>query len=158
MAPPLAAALEPLAFLLGTWRGDGQGEYPTIRPFRYREEVRFWHTGKAFLVYTQRTEAADDGRALHAEMGYLRAVGADRVEMVLAQPTGFAEIETGTVQGRRIELTSTVVSRTPTAKGVSAVARTIWLQDDVLQYELGMAMDGGPLTHHLRARLHRAAD
>ncbi len=157
MDPPLAAALEPLAFLLGTWRGEGQGEYPTIQPFRYREEVRFWHTGKAFLAYTQRTEAAADGRALHAEMGYLRSVGNGSVELVIAQPTGFAEIEIGRVEGQRIELTSAVVSRTPTAKRVTALARTIWLQDAVLHYELHMAMDGGPLTHHLRASLRHLA-
>lgn len=43
MGPKLHGDLQPLAFLLGTWRGEGKGEYPTIVPFAYGEEVRFWH-------------------------------------------------------------------------------------------------------------------
>ena len=48
--PPLHPELEPLAGLLGAWRGEGAGEYPTIAPFRYGEELRFWHVGKPFLA------------------------------------------------------------------------------------------------------------
>jgi len=153
----LHAALEPVAFLLGRWRGEGSGQYPTIQPFRYREEIHFWHTGKPFLAYTQRTEASDDGRPLHAEMGYLRIVADGRAELVIAQPTGFAEIEVGIVRPGRIELESTVVARTATAKPVTALARTIWLDGETLRYTLQMALDGGPLLPHLAASFRRMA-
>ncbi len=155
IAAELQPALKPIAFLLGTWRGEGSGDYPTIQPFRYREEVRFSHTGKAFLVYTQRTEALDDGRPLHSEAGYLRSLGDGRLELVIAQPIGFAEIELGTVVGTRIELECTHVLRTPTAKPVTAIARRIWLDGETLRYELVMAMSSGPLVHHLTATLRR---
>jgi hypothetical protein len=157
IAAELQPVLKPIAFLLGTWRGEGSGNYPTIDPFRYREEVRFSHTGKAFLVYTQRTEALEDGRPLHSEAGYLRSLGGGRLELVIAQPIGFAEIELGTVSGNRLELQSTQVLRTPTAKPVTAIARKIWLEGERLRYELGMAIDGGALTHHLSAALVRVS-
>ena len=37
--PPLHSMCEPLASLLGTWRGKGSGHYPTIDGFEYFEEV-----------------------------------------------------------------------------------------------------------------------
>ena len=43
MGPKLHGDLQPLAFLLGRWCGEGKGGYPTIAPFAYGEEVRFWH-------------------------------------------------------------------------------------------------------------------
>lgn len=45
--------LRALAPLLGAWQGRGTGEYPTIEPFEYLEEVVFSHVGKPFLVYGQ---------------------------------------------------------------------------------------------------------
>lgn len=158
VAPPMVSALAPVAFLLGTWQGEGSGGYPTVAPFRYREEIRFWHTGKPFLAYTQRTQAADDGRPLHAEMGYLRIAGENAVEFVIAQPTGFAEIATGRVSGSRIELHSSMVGRTATAKPVTATARTFWVEGDRLRYELRMALNDGPLLPHLTAALRRTGD
>ena len=150
--------IRPLAFLLGTWTGEGEGEYPTIQPFRYREEIRFWHNGKPFLAYQQRTQAMDDGRPLHAEMGYLRAAPDGQLEFVIAQAIGFAEIEIGTVVGTRLELHSLSLGRAPTAKAVTGVRRVIWLDGDRLFYELAMAMAQVPMSHHLSARLQRTGD
>jgi hypothetical protein len=36
-------AVAPLAFLLGKWRGEGEGSFPTISSFRYGEELLFSH-------------------------------------------------------------------------------------------------------------------
>lgn len=51
--------LAPLARLVGTWRGTGSGEYPTIEPFAYTEELVLTDIGKPFLEYRQRTRAAE---------------------------------------------------------------------------------------------------
>ncbi len=149
--------LEPLAFLLGEWAGEGEGAYPTdIRDFRYREEVRFWEGGKPVLLYTQRTVDLDDGAPLHAEMGFWRPKGEGRVEVVISHPTGHAEVSSGTVDGQRIALASTAVTATATAKEVTAVERSFTVDGDVLHYELRMAAVGQPMTDHLTATLHRA--
>lgn len=155
LATELNPALAPVAFLLGTWRGEGEGQYPTIEPFRYREEIRFTHNGKAFLIYSQRTEALDTGQPLHGESGYLRLVGDGRVEFVIAQPIGFAEISLGRVDSRRIDVESQTVARTPTAKAVTSISRSIWLEGDTLHYELKMGMEGVPLARHLVASFRR---
>src|SRR2546426_10747538 len=100
IATELNPALTPVSFLLGTWRGEGEGQYPSIKPFRYREEIRFSHNGKPFLIYTQRTESIDTGQPMHAEAGYMRLVGEGRVEFVIAQPDGSAEVSRGRGDGR----------------------------------------------------------
>lgn len=151
-------AVEPLAFLLGTWVGEGDGVYPTIAPFRYREEVRFSENGKPFVAYTQRTWALDDGRPLHGESGYLRPLeGGAGVEYVLAQPTGIAEIGSGTLRGTRLALAARV-TRTATAVEVEVVERDLDVHGDVLRYELRMSLPGITLRRHLTAELRRTED
>lgn len=158
MGPMPHADLQSLAFLLGTWRGEGKGAYPTIAPFAYGEEVRFWHVGKPFLAYTQRTWALDDERPLHAEMGYWRPQPNGGVEVILAHPFGIAEIEIGAVTGQRVELMTHRVEGGPTAKEVTRVERSLHVTGDVLVYDLRMAAVGRPITHHLHAELLRKAD
>ena len=152
--------VELLAPLLGTWSGTGAGSYPTIEPFRYREEIVFGHVGKPFLAYRQATIRLDTGLPAHAEAGYLRGVGDGRLELVLAHPTGVAELSEGevTVEAGRLELRlrSVAVARTASAKEVTRVDRTITVDGDVLRYELAMAAVGQAHQHHLAAELQRA--
>lgn len=155
IAAELNPALAPVSFLLGTWRGEGEGQYPTIRPFRYREEIRFTHNGKAFLIYSQRTEAIDTAQPMHGESGYLRSVGDGKVEFVIAQPIGYAEISLGRVSGQRVDVQCQSLARTPTAKAVTSISRSIWLDGDTLHYELKMGMEGVPMAQHLIASFRR---
>ena len=150
-----------LAPLLGTWTGRGAGDYPTIEPFGYLEEVSFDHVGKPFLSYRQRTRAADDGRPMHAEVGYLRVPSAGRIELMLAHPTGITEIAEGSlsVGGGVIvmEMSSTAIGRSASAKEVTALARSIRVDGDELTYTVQMGAVGQPLQHHLTATLRRKA-
>jgi hypothetical protein len=159
-APPLHPDLSTLAPLLGSWRGRGDGSYPTVAPFGYEEELRFGHRGKPFLVYEQRTRALDDGRPLHTEAGYLRPAAAGRVELVVAQPTGVVEVDEGDMEESRgvlrLVLRSRLIGLTSSAKEVTGVERSWTLDGDVLRTTLSMAAVGHPLTHHLASELRRA--
>lgn len=161
MTPELHPDLAGLAPLLGTWAGRGHGVYPTIQSFEYLEEVVFTHVGKPFLVYGQKTKAVADGKPLHAETGYLRVPKHGQVELVLAHPSGVTEIEVGTYSCNggviEIELTTSDVGLTPTAKDVSALGRSFRIAGDELSYSVRMSAVGQPLQHHLDAVLHRKA-
>jgi len=156
--PDLHPGIAALAPLLGNWSGTGTGEYPTIAPFGYSEEVTFGHIGKPFLTYTQRTRS-ETGQPLHAETGYLRMPSPHRVELILAHPTGITEIDEGplTEQDGRLllDLHSTTVGLSSSAKDVMALRRSITVGGDELHYDLLMAAVGQPLVHHLSATLHR---
>ena len=79
---------------------------------------------------------------MHAETGYLRVVGDDQVEFVIAQPIGFAEISPGRISGTRIDVESSTVGRTPTAKAVTSISRSLWVEGETLHCETRMAMEG----------------
>lgn len=154
----LHPGLTSVAGLIGTWRGKGDGEYPTISSFQYTEEVTFSDVGKPFLHYEQRTWSPD-GSPMHTETGYLRVVGDTRIEFVLAQPTGQTELSEGpftqTAEGFTSSLTSRVVN-SESAKQVDATVRELELAGDGLNTRFAMAAVGVPMTHHLASNLHRA--
>jgi THAP domain-containing protein 4 len=151
----LHGALEPISFLIGTWRGSGTGHYPTIDKFDYEEETRFWHSGRPFLFYMQRTWTPRSGDAMHTEMGYWRPKKDNNIEVVLAHSFGIVEVGGGEIDGRKITFESSSLTSTPTAKTIDAVARVYEESDDVLSYELKMAFDDNELQPHLGAELKR---
>ena len=158
-SPPLHPDLIALAPLVGTWSGSGRGEYPTIESFGYAETIEFGHVGKPFLAYAQHTSAADDGRPHHAERGYWRVPSPGRIELVLAHPTGVVEVYEGTLSenedGFDLDLETTTIGLTASAKEVTAMRRRFRLRGDELAYDVDMAAVGQPLQHHLAATLRR---
>lgn len=156
--PPLHPLCAPVAFLLGEWHGEGHGGYPGMTSFAYREEMRVWHTGKAYLAFEQRTWQTDGdlaGREIHGELGYLRCREGGALELTVAMAPGHVEVSTGSVEGTRITLASVGVVDAPSAASVSAVRRTWWLEGGVLRYDLEMSALDQPMTWHLAAELRR---
>ncbi len=156
----LHSACEALAPLVGTWRGPGEGHYPTIADFAYLEELVFSHVGKPFLAMNQRTRHPQSDAPMHAEVGYLRPQPSRTIEMVLAQPTGVVEIHAGSVEekadGVIVDLRTERVEGTRTAKPITEVRRRLEVAGDALKIDMWMAAMGEPLTHHLSAELVRS--
>jgi hypothetical protein len=156
MAVALHPDLAELAFLLGTWRGQGEGEWPGADSFTYGEELRVEHVGDDYLVYGQRSWSLADGGPIHLERGFFRPAGPGRVELVLAHPIGVTEVAEGTVGDGVLEVSSSAVGLTSTAKPVTELRRRVELAGDTLISELWMAMREIPLAWHVRSRLLRA--
>lgn len=146
----------PFSLLAGTWRGEGRGEYPTITGFSYSEELVVVPVPDRPLAHWRSTTRdAASGEPRHAESGFLRSVG-DTVELVAAHGFGIVEAACGTFDGAVLDLTSTGLLGTASAKQVDAVARRYELRGDDLSYTIAMGAVGLPLTHHLAAALRRA--
>jgi len=145
--------LSPLA---GTWRGGGEGSYPTIEPFAYLEELVVEPVpGRPVAHWRSRTRDAASGEPRHAESGFLRVL-ADGVELVVAHGFGVVEAAAGTFDGSVLSLSSTTVAGTPTAKRIDRIDRRVEVDGDELRYTVSMAAVGVELTHHLAAALVRS--
>ncbi|ONI66923.1 FABP family protein [Kribbella sp. ALI-6-A] len=152
--------LMPLAWLLGRWEGRGHGDYPTIEKFEFGQQIDFSHNGKPYLHYVSQTYVVgEDGtkeRPLAVETGFWRPKPDNKLEVVLAHPTGFAEIWYGEMDGAKIEMQTDVIARTATAKEVAAGHRLYGLVKGELLWAYDMAAEGQPLQPHLWATLVRA--
>src|SRR6266516_4351418 len=142
------ANLGPLLFLLGRWEGAGVGGYPTIESFRFGQEISFSHNGKPYLIYSSRTWLLDDagniGRPLAIETGFWRPQPDNQLEVLIAHPTGFAEVYLGEISGTKIEMATDAVVRTSSAKEVTAGRRLYGLIGADLGYAYDMAAVGQP--------------
>ena len=148
----------PFSPLAGTWRGQGEGSYPTIADFAYTEELVIEPVaGRPVAHWRSRTRDAHSGEPRHAESGFLRSTEGG-VELVVAHSFGVVETAVGTFDGRSLVLSSSAVQGTPSAKQIDRVERRCELADDSLDYEISMAAVGVDLTHHLAAELRLAAD
>ncbi|GAA2016571.1 MULTISPECIES: FABP family protein [Nocardioides] len=150
----------PLAWMLGTWRGSGKGDYPTIEPYDYQQELIFQQDGRPFIHYFARSWIVDEQgqkvRDAAQETGFLRCPEAGKVELLLTHNTGFVEIWYGEAADGKLELATDAVARTETAKEVTAGHRLYGNVEGDLLYAYDMAAVGQALQPHLWARLQRA--
>ena len=154
--PRLHPDLEAFGDLVGEWAGEGKGDYPTIDAFAYSERTSFWHVGKPFLFYMQRTWSLENDEPLHSEMGYLRPAGENGVELVASHPFGVVEISEGSIVDGAIELRSKTLTSSSISDPIDEVVRMLNVNGDRLTYEFEMATSGRPLQFHLKAALRRA--
>ena len=154
--------LIPLAWLVGTWRGKGRGEYPNVEGFQFAQEVSFNHDGRAFLNYFSRSWIIDENdeivRPAASEVGFWRIKEKNVLEVLLAHNTGIAEGWVGLVQGAKIQLAMDQGYSSPTAKMVTAGSRLYGLVEGELFTSYDMAAQGQTLQAHLWSSLERQTE
>lgn len=148
-------ALAPLAAFFGTFRGEGSGQYPTISPFGYTEQLTFTHRGAPVAAFHQATTAPDGSRPMHHESGFLRISSDGLLEMTVAHTFGITEVLTGTVKDNVIAVKSTMLGVAPNAKTVTGTRREYVLDGDTLRYQLWMSYAGHDDVLHLTGVLSR---
>jgi hypothetical protein len=150
----------PIAWMLGTWQGNGHGDYPTIEPFQFGQELIFQQDGRPFFHYLARSWIVDDQsskvREAAQETGFIRARPEGMVEVLLAHMTGFVEVWHGEAGAGKLEIVTDAVARTDSAKEYVGGKRLYGNVEGDLLYAFDMAAMGQPLQPHLWARLQRA--
>lgn len=149
----------PIAWMLGTWRGNGHGDYPTIEKFEFAQESIFVHDGRPFFHYMSRAWIVDaEGEKVRdaaIETGFFRPKPGGELEVVLTHSTGYSEIWYGTAGDAKVEIVTDAIARTATAKDVAAGQRLYGYVEGDLLWTYDMAAMGQALQPHLWARLQR---
>ena len=106
--------------MVGTWRGKGRGDYPTIESFEYAHEVVFNHDGRPFLNYYSRSWIIDkDGEIIRpagSETGFWRVKPNNVLEVLISHNTGITEGWVGQFDGPKIQLVLDQGYSAPSAK------------------------------------------
>ena len=151
--------LNPLAWMVGSWRGKGHGDYPGLSSFQFAQEITFSHDGRPFLTYFSRTWIIDDNNEIvstaASETGFWRVKPNNQLEVVLAHSTGIAEGWVGRFEGAKIQLVMDSGYAAPTAKSVTEGQRLYGLVEGELFFAYDMAYGGKKLQAHVWSTLPR---
>ncbi|XP_078065387.1 peroxynitrite isomerase THAP4 isoform X2 [Mustelus asterias] len=159
----LNPAVEPLSWMLGSWISEplGEGTYPTIKPFKYKEEVQITHVGQPMLNISFNGFNPETKKPMHRECGFIRIKpGTNKVAFISAQNTGIVEIEEGEVKDQELTLASQSVARMSFAKEphVQQITRTFRLTEEgKLEQTVFMATNQQPLMQHLHITYTRSS-
>lgn len=94
--------INPLTWLLGNWKGEGQGNFPTLSPFTFRDQMTFKTLPESFSleplvhfeeiawIYVDGTE-----KFKHWETGFFRPINDSKIELQVTHNTGRIEVLQG---------------------------------------------------------------
>ena len=151
--------LNPLAWMIGTWRGNGHGEYLGTERFDFQQEVTFSHDGRPFLTYFSRSWIINEKNEITStaasETGFWRIKPNNQLEVILAHSTGIAEGWVGVFDGPKIQLVMDHSYSAPSAKSINEGQRLYGLVDGELFYAYDMAYGGHTLQAHIWSTMPR---
>ncbi|KAK9304346.1 hypothetical protein QLX08_004320 [Tetragonisca angustula] len=154
---PMNEVLKPISWLKGIWRtkNPGIGKFPTIKTFKYCEEMSFSSIGQPMFNYSARSWRADERTPLHYEVGFLKIIpDTNKVYMLLSHNIGVTTIEEGVFEDKVIKLKTTQIARPSEGTKppiVLELHRKFELIGDCLHHTLCMATENTELQEHLYA-------
>lgn len=148
-------AVAPISWLIGKWESiSAEGNYPTIKPFKYSETIEFKSVGQPMLNYESNAYNIETKKPMHLERGFLYIKpSTNELSFQVAHNFGLTTVEGGIVIGNKINLKANQIGRMSFAKDPSVVAleREILLQENgTLQILVSMATTNTSLTNHLK--------
>jgi len=100
--------------LVGTWRGEGEGSYPGVAPFGYREETTIEAAAEwRMLRVVQQTWHRESGKGLHLEVGLIMHREDGTLLYNCAQDSGRVEVMIGTLTDQTIAWQTTAHANDP---------------------------------------------
>ena len=151
----MSQAAHPLDAIAGTWRGTGEGSYPTIADFAYNEELVITPVpGKPLARWASTTRDASSGEPRLRRV-QLPAVNANGHRVRGRTASASSKVGDWDAGRRRAQSVDHPLHGTPTAKTVDHVDRRYEVDNDALRYTVSMAAVGVELTHHLAGSLGR---
>ncbi len=146
--------------LVGKWRGEGKGHFPTISDFVYFESLQFEQRDPLTLHYMQKTDKQYADQAVetsHWESGFIRLLEDNSLELINVQSGGRGEVLTGHYAQIEsgLQLTFRSQSQINDARMIDTT-RIFTLSGNMLTYQMQMhttAVNG--LLPHLDAKLFR---
>jgi len=153
--------LERLSTLIGRWKGEGKGTYPTIEPFEYGEESTFErHRNKPVFHFTQKTWNKYSAEYMHWESGFIIVKEDGSIEFSNSQGGGRTEVLLGSLREEKdggfvMNFQSKVLSNDDK---LVKTAREFVIDGDQLTYVVSMSTHTTPeLQKHLEATLKKVS-
>ena len=165
---PVNMMIDPLIWILGEWKGDGQGGYPGHDPFVYEDHISFriqqdGYKDEPLVHFEQIARIHDNGikKFKHWETGFFRPLSKDTVQFYVSHNTGRIEVYKGKfleidVDEKKfmLDLQSETILNNQDITPTHQCTRQIILRDNVLSYTHAMNTDLVPqLSPHLRSQL-----
>ncbi|RDD39237.1 UPF0678 fatty acid-binding protein-like protein [Trichoplax sp. H2] len=153
----LHESLQDVSWLLGTWSGQGDGIYPNIKSFSYKEEIKFSHVGQPNLQFQSSSWHLTNNTPMHFESGFW-FFDRNHVKAAIAHNLGVCDIMEGEMTNNQITVTTTDITRKSDSKPpkVTKVQKIYkLLEDGDLEYIMLMETEQYPLQEHLRSRFKK---
>ena len=159
----LLQTIKPLQLLEGSWSGNGVGYYPTMEPFKYREETEFTVVfGEPYIQMTQKAWLLEGSgnELIHWETGIISAQAPECLKLYTCHMNGRIEIAKGIFENNQTKykavFISEVIKNELGLKTALSSKRTIIFDNDCFEYSMEMATsDVLKSENHIKATLAR---